>query len=49
MAVVVLFSIAGLAGMHFAKLDWAFPTGVLAGMLVAQFVPLPARKPPTDG
>ena len=41
MAVAILFSIAGLAGMHFGGLKWAFPAGVVAGFIIAQFVPIP--------
>ena len=44
MTVVILFAIGGFAAMHYAKLDWALPAAVLAGMFVAQFVPLPDRK-----
>ena len=44
MTVVILFAVGGFAAMHYAKLDWALPTAILAGMIVAQFVPLPARK-----
>jgi hypothetical protein len=41
---VILFALVGLAGLHFFGLEWAPPTAILIGLVIAPAVPLPVKK-----